>query len=386
MEVFIHVQHLLGSGHVVRACALGQALAARGARIRIAHGNRLPPTLSCDNLEMVALPFAKTRDVFFKEILDQQEKPLDEVWWLKRLKATREALVAKPCDIFITETFPFGRRSFAQEYLYLISLARNMERRPLVVSSIRDILVRKKQAYKEQWMAAQASELYDLVLVHSDPSLIQLRDSFPYTSLIEDKIHYTGFISSAKSNTIGGSANEKDGFDEIIISCGGGAVGLKLLETAIACHRLASMAQSGTWRILVGNDIHEQDFSRLQQYQSDRLIVERARSDFTRLLKRARLSVSQAGYNSTLDVLGAQIRSVMIPFSQGHESEQLQRAQVLQEKSRVQVVEEHQLTPQSLACAIQKALAAPLPELSVDMNGAENSARILIDALAKHRR
>ncbi len=44
------------------------------------------------------------------------------------------------------------------------------------------------------------------------------------------------------------------------------------------------------------------------------------------MLKGAELSISQAGYNTVCDILQAQCRSILVPFTAGGETEQSVRA------------------------------------------------------------
>ena len=59
MKVLIHVQHLLGIGHAVRAAAIGRALRDRGVKVTLASGNRLPEVIDTTGLDVVELPAAR---------------------------------------------------------------------------------------------------------------------------------------------------------------------------------------------------------------------------------------------------------------------------------------------------------------------------------------
>ena len=109
--------------------------------------------------------------------------------------------------------------------------------------------------------------------------------------------------------------------------------------------------------------------------------MERARPDFTGMLKRARLSISQAGYNTILDILDAGVASVLVPFAQATETEQAQRAKALAARGRVVVAEEHNLTTEILAQAADDALALPRSHHHVLLGGADKSADILMEDL-----
>jgi predicted glycosyltransferase len=69
---------------------------------------------------------------------------------------------------------------------------------------------------------------------------------------------------------------------------------------------------------------------------------------------------------------------VVVPFDRGGESEQMMRAKLLQARSVFELVEEQALAPDTLASAIDAALAAPdRPAPPIDMSGAETSAGLI---------
>lgn len=377
-KVFIHVQHLLGTGHAVRAAAIGKALIARGAEVTLATGNTLPPTLDTNGLEIVELPPVKSPDAVFNRLVTPDGRDIDTAWKTARVEATLAAFAREPFDLLLTETYPFGRRQFVFELSELLTLAKSLWRPPMIATSIRDILVRKQELWKEEWMADQALANYDRILIHSDPDFVALADSFPFADRVERLVRYTGYV--------GGSARpvppENDGRDEVIISCGGGAVAGELLTASLEAKPLSRLAQDTTWRILIGHDISDSTFATYHSSAKDGVIVERARRDFPGLLERARLSVSQAGYNTVLDILMAGVPAVFVPFAQVKETEQAQRAEALATHGRAVVTPEKDLTPQRLAAAIDDALALPRSDHEVLLGGADKSAEILLTDLA----
>ncbi|WP_422039371.1 glycosyltransferase family protein [Roseibium sp.] len=381
-KAFIHVQHLLGTGHVVRAAAIGRALADRGVEVTLASGNTIPPTLDTTALKVVELPACKSPDAAFKRLVTLDGEDIDEQWKSGRVKASIQAFDTDEFDLLLTETYPFGRRQLDFELTPLLSHAKAKKRPPLIATSIRDILVRKKELWKEQWMADQALTYYDRVLVHADPDFVQLGDSFPFADKVEHLVRYTGYVGGDKRPR----AREADGEDEVIVSCGGGAVAEGLLSAALVAKPLSRRAEDTTWRILIGHDVPEEAYQAYRQRAPEGILVERARRDFPELLKRARLSVSQAGYNTVLDVLIADVAAVFVPFSQENETEQTQRAHALERHGRAVVVEESLLSPERLAAAIDDALALAHHPHKVLLGGADRSADILIRDINDNRR
>lgn len=383
-KAFIHVQHLLGTGHVVRAAGIGKALARNGVKVTLATGNALPPTLDTGTLDIVELPACKAADARFNRLITLSGEDIDETWKSARVKASIQAFQADDFDLVLTETYPFGRRQLDFELSPLLQAARTRANPPLIATSIRDILVRKKELWKEEWMADQALKFYDRILVHSDPDFVRLEDSFPFADRVADLVRYTGYVETA-AQTASGSRTAPAGDDEVIVSTGGGAVAGNLISAALEARPLSRRAGDTFWRILVGHGVPEEVFAGYQKRAGPGIAVERARRDFQELLTRARVSVSQAGYNTVLDILAASVPAVFVPFAQASETEQTQRASALAAHGRAVVAPENGLTPERLAAAIDDALALPRASHSVRLGGAQASADILAEDLkARH--
>lgn len=412
MKALIYVQHLLGTGHVVRAAALARELRNRGHKVTLVSGNSVPATLDVSDLRIEYLPPVKATDATFGELVDKSGTQIDDAWREIRAQQLQDICGTIDPDILITETFPLGRRQFAFELVPVLEAAKALPRPPLIACSVRDILVRKNNPRKERWMADMVNRFYDIVLVHSDPSFVRLEDSFPYCDAISGLIRYTGYVHEVRQQAGGSTTSvSQDGRDEIIVSSGGGAVGLMLLQKAIKARGKSMLAADLTWRLLVadshGDDVFQALRSQAQEQAGKRardqsgnqaggqpvsqsgaheggdIIVERVRPDFQELLAKARLSVSQAGYNTVLDVLSARCPAVLVPFEEESESEQLLRAELLQERGSCRVLREKDLSGKRLARAIDKALENAIEQgadgahVSVHMDGAAAAADIL---------
>ena len=112
--------------------------------------------------------------------------------------------------------------------------------------------------------------------------------------------------------------------------------------------------------------------------------MEANRADFRDLLGSCRLSVSQAGYNSAVDILSSGAPALLVPFAgEGGETEQPARAQHLSAIQRVEVLPEAQLDGPALAAAVDRLLAGgPARFAPVVCDGAARSAKALKPYLA----
>jgi predicted glycosyltransferase len=173
------------------------------------------------------------------------------------------------------------------------------------------------------------------------------------------------------------AAASEVGRGEILVSAGGGAVGEPLLRAALAARPMTALARI-PWRIVTGLNLPEAVFIGLQASAPTDVTIERFRHDFQGLLRTCRLSVSQAGYNTVMELLAAGTKAVVVPFAEGGESEQPLRARLLAARGLLTVVEPTDLTPQSLAIAIDAADRQPAPSAkSIDLGGAAETARTI---------
>ena len=112
------------------------------------------------------------------------------------------------------------------------------------------------------------------------------------------------------------------------------------------------------------------------------MIVEPARPDFVAMLARCRLSISQAGYNTLMELMAVGSLGVVVPFARGAETEQTTRAELLAARGLVDTVAEAGLTPERLAEAVNRAAARSKPEAgAIDLDGLAKSVKIITAAI-----
>jgi predicted glycosyltransferase len=191
-------------------------------------------------------------------------------------------------------------------------------------------------------------------------------------------VHHTGFVAAG---TAPQATREGAPRSEIVVSAGGGAVGLGLLTAALAA-RARSRFGHLRWRVLAGPNIPAGDFERLLRDAGPGALVERSRKDFGALLERSLVSVSQAGYNTVLDVLRSGARPVLVPYAEHGETEQRTRARRLRELGFALVIDEPEVTPEALARTIDAAASQPQwPRWDFDCDGAARSAALIADLI-----
>jgi predicted glycosyltransferase len=353
-RVFFYVQHLLGIGHLRRAAVLARALAAGGFDVLLVSGGA-PVPLDVGRARLHQLPPVRARDEGLRELSRLDGAPLDEAFRAARVRELLGVLAAEAPQVLITEQFPFGRTQLRFELVPLIEAARAMRPRPLIVSSVRDV-VRRSVSPQRVAETIETFTAFDAAMIHADPGLVSFDRSFAGWGQVKSRAVYTGYVAEADLATRPGDAGQDAGKGEVIVSVGGGAVGAPLLKTAIAARPKSPLADR-TWRLLVGANLPADEQRGLGGGEG--IVIEPARADFATLLRNATLSISQAGYNTVVETLCCADRAVLVPYGTARETEQTDRAQALADRGMVAVVPSRALSPESLAAAIERTLAGP---------------------------
>ncbi len=377
-RVMFYVQHLLGIGHVKRAAVIARAMTAQGLNVNVVIGGMDVPDVDFGSAQVFNLPPVRATDGTFKVLVDDAGALIDDAWRETRKEKLLDLFVDIRPDVLLLEMFPFGRRQFRFELIPLLEAARETLPRPRVVSSVRDILVQKTKLARNAEMAELARDWFDTVLVHGDPSVATFDMTFPEFATIEHLIRYTGYVAAPVERVAGGDSSGA-GTDEVVISMGGGAAGEPMVEIALKAFPLAKPSNR-TWRLLCGPNLDEEIFRASQKAAPEGIVIERNRKDFPEMLKNCAVSVSQGGYNTIMDVLQSHASAIIVPYSESDESEQCFRAELLQKRGLLRLIEHDRLTPELLARSIDEMVDKKPSSISgIDFSGAETTAQIIAE-------
>ncbi|THH35113.1 glycosyltransferase [Aliishimia ponticola] len=372
-RVLIVVTHLLGTGHLARALALGRAFSAAGHEAHVISGGFPAPHLNAQYVHLHQLPPLRSDGTDFTRLLGEADVLADDDYLAQRRHALLDLWRTLAPDILITELFPFGRRNLRAEFIELLDAAKNSASSPRVFASIRDVLAPPSKPTKAAFAEDIVRRFYDGVLVHSDRALVPLDESWPVTPELAAVLRYTGFVVPPLPLLTG-----QAGQGEILVSAGGGAVGGALFSAALT----AAQGDERTWRILVGGQQSQDRIARLAAHAPHNVIVEAARPDFREMMQRASASVSMCGYNTAMDLLQTGIPAVITPFDDGGEVEQSLRARALARLDGIELVPSDALNGSALLHALDRAMAAPLRRRAAfRLDGAREAVRICTEAL-----
>ena len=380
--LLVYCQHSLGMGHFVRSLALATGLAERFRVIFLNGGVRPTGIVQPDNIELIDLPpLAMAPDGSL--VSPDRHYTVESAQAFRRQRILDVFHLVRPWVLLI-ELFPFGRKKFAHEVIPLLEKARHMgARRPLVLCSLRDILVgrRPDQQQHDERASVLANQYFDAVLVHSDPTFIRLEESFSPRSPLRIPVYYTGFVlAEAPPEPVLARKPSR----QIVVSAGGGIVGEPLLRAAIEAHALLWPTTGMQMQVVGGPFLPATAWQSLcaaaQEQQG--LVLLRVIKNLGARLRTAAASVSQCGYNTVLDILHAHVPALVVPFATEREDEQIRRARRLERLGAVRVLESQHLNASTLAAEINALLHFQPQAVSLDMAGARNTA-LLVDALAQ---
>ena len=376
--LLLYCQHSLGLGHLVRSLTLAEAMADR-FEVVIANGGRLPEgTRVPAGVRVVNLP-PLGHDASYELVSHDPTRTVAQA------QSDRVAILLGLLDeldpaVLMVELWPFGRKKFEFELLPLLeaALARG-PRRPVVVCSLRDILVhgRVDQTRHDERASLRANAYVDAVLVHSDPAFARLDESFAPTTPLLPAVHHTGFVAPPQPAVDGSEV--PDLTPRLLVSAGGGMVGDPLFRAAVAAHRHVHATTGLSTTIVAGPFLPEDSWSWLQEEarRSDQLDVCRRVPDLAAEMRRSAVSLSQGGYNTTMDLLRARTPAVVVPYDDGKEDEQVRRTSRLADLGALTMLLTAHVGTESLVRAVQTAVSAPPAQLRLDLDGAASSARIV---------
>lgn len=389
MKVAFYCQHVLGMGHFFRSREIARCLAVpEGNEVALISGGRAVEAALPSGVRLVPLPgLAMTEDF---GSLYSLEPGLDlEAVKAARAQALREFCTTYGPDVLLVELFPFGRNQFRFELAPLLDAVRAGSLRtvhgrpPKVVCSVRDILVEKRDPAKYEARVVEClNRWFDLVLVHADPKLQALDETFSRLGDIRPPLAYTGFVTPRPAPGSGPALRAQLGLrpeDKLVVaSAGGGQVGGALLAAV-----LRAFALLGDLRVHLlvfsGPHLPQADFDALGRLaaQAPMARLERFTDRFLEHLAAADLSISQGGYNTTMNILAAGVPALVQPFDQNRE--QRLRATKLARLGILDILEPQDLEPETLAARLRMGLERPrrAGPPSVDLNGAATTATLL---------
>ena len=367
-SLLFYCQHSVGLGHLTRSYALCAHL-AEWFRVVLVCGGALPEEIDPPpGVELVALPPLGV-GAGSRFISHDPRFTVERAWALRGELLLRTLRTLRPGVVFV-ELFPFGRAKFARELVPLLELAH--EAGAMTACSLRDILVtgRDDQAGHDERACRLANAHLDAILVHSDPRFARLEETFAPAAELTVPVRYTGFVV--------GRTRSQPRERRIVVSAGGGLVGEPLLGTAIEAQRLGTGLPM---RAIAGPLMPEDAFERLRAAADGVPDLELLRSvpDLAGELAGATAAVSQAGYNTTLEIVRTGVPALVVPYWTPEEDEQLRRARRFERLGVLRVLE--RLDAKRLAREIRRLEDFQPTAPAIDLDGGRGICQELWDLM-----
>jgi predicted glycosyltransferase len=374
VKIVFYCQHVLGLGHFFRTREICEKL--KDHDVILVSGGERPDLPLPGHVREVRLS-GLMMDEDFKNMFSTEKGKQIETVKMERQKRLFQLFEETLPDVFMIELYPFGRKAFRFELDPILDRIRDGSLPPChVVCSLRDVLVEKTNALKyEERVIHLLNRYFDTVLVHSDPGFLKLDATFSRLDDISSSIVYTGFVTPKPVPGSGGDLRTKLGVGDdeyfLVASAGGGKVGGEVLAAVVRA--FAYLPKRCRLQVFTGPFLDDGAFADLKSFESSVIRVDRFTPDFLAFLDAADLSVSMAGYNTSMNIMAAGTPALVWPFAQNRE--QRLRAERLARLGGLQILSDKDLDPKQLAGLITRALMKKeCPAGSIDLNGAENTA------------
>ncbi len=375
MKVLVYCQHVLGLGHFFRTLEICRALADHD--VILVAGGPDPPVDLPANVRLRRLP-ELVMDANFGNLHSPEGMSLEAIRDERR-RRLRAALREEMPELFLIELYPIGRKAFRFELDPLLAeIGAGQLPACKVICSVRDILVEKEDTRRHETRAMTLlNRWFDALLVHADPDLVRLEETFGQMAALEIPVVYTGYVAAPAAEIPDRDAWRRlRGIDPecrlVLASAGGGAVGFDLLQ---AVARAVARLQSRYPIILqafTGPFMPPQQSTALASLAGPVLRIERFSEDFSAWLQAADVSVSMAGYNTCMNILATRANALVYPFPQNRE--QGMRARRLAARGAVDILSPTDLRPERMAeRLLEKFDRVPSPA-TIRLDGATQTA------------
>lgn len=392
-RVAIYSQDGLGMGHLRRTNSIAAALLAADPSLTILaicdspSGHYFQPSGRYDSLKLPTIV---------------KRGPGD--WEAPRLGASfadvhrmRTAILSAAVstfdpDLLLVDHMPHGSMG---ELLPVLDLLKRQSPGSKVVLGIRDI-IDAPEVVCQRWAAEGAFDAidryYDQVLVYGSADLYDAPTLYGFSEEILARTTFCGYIvpprqpSSDAVNSARAALVRGDTPDTrlVVVMGGSGADAAPMMAAAVSSQSEITSAGRAPMAVICGPNMPDGDRRELARLASDRdVYLIGSVSDTSSVMAAADVVVAMAGYNSTVELIASGTPTVLVPRP-GPSREQRIRARLFSERRWVEMVDPADLTPTSLAAAIDRAMDPTVDRTAngvVDLDGLGRATSELIRML-----
>ena len=309
-----------------------------------------------------------------------------------RRRAMEQGLGGVAIDVLVIESFPLLTQQEKGEVEHLLACVRKASPGVVVLASVRDVLFGRRadvfdpatRRYAENFVLRETNKL----LVHADPTVVRLEDSYPDVSALSSHVAYTGVIVPPLTP-------RKTRGRHVVCSLGGGrkwriptVAFIEAWAKLAAEERIAADVEG---YVFCGLEGPEEELLRLLREDAKKRPGGRnplrlgAWGEYANRVATAACSISMCGYNTAYELLALRVPAVFSPRAHNGPGahplgEQGLRAQLLARRGWASVAE----TGDAIADEIERRLRSPAEVVAeIDFLGAETTARMILDAAAR---
>lgn len=360
LRILIHALSLSGAGHYVRARALAGELATAHDVVLTDAGRPVPLPLPAGVRSLALERLRREAGALRGDTADVLARRREQL-----VLATHEH---RP-DVVLVEHYPFSKWALADEIEAMIAAARAVNRAVRVICSVRDFALqtRHEDCDAPTWRTRVVDTLnrrFDALLHHADPALLAFESVFHDAGRLQIPVHATGLVHRVEPDDPSQLPADLAGQRFAVCSVGGGGDGANLASAVREAWR--SLRRDGgvplDRLVVCGADSPSSEGDVIELPFVPRFDV---------LLRRARLSISHAGYNTCADVLRFGVPALLVPHPAM--SDQAPRAALMANIGAAQTV-----APGAVdAAALARAIAGTRRIASPDLEGARATRRWL---------
>jgi len=387
-RVLIYSQDGFGLGHLRRnlnICTQIKKRRAQASCLIIADSPVAPFFRLPSNCDFIKIPTIVKVDtgVWRSDRLPMSERELLAI----RSDIIRNVALSFKPDVFLVDHMPHGALGELAEPLQML---KQHSAHTKIVLGIRDILG-APEVIRRQWRNegafAAIEAFYDAVFIYGCADLFDVIAQYEFPAGLLDKARYCGYVCresvelsplpEAKSRRL----EEKKG-KFILVTGGGGADASFFMDQFIDAARLLR-ADLQFHALITTGPFMSKEQRKLLHHKTKNLpiVVSRMGEDSIRLLQRADLVISMAGYNTISEILHFRKNAIVVPRA-GPSAEQTMRSGLMAERGLFSTIHPTRLTPESLSALVWQKLhqqhgmnEAMIP----DLGGASRVASVMLN-------
>lgn len=302
----------------------------------------------------------------------------------ERIRARRRQLLLATAqafapDLLLVDMHPAGKED---ELLPAIAWLRGQQPWTRWVLFSRDIISapeRARATLQRQPGAQLLTDLYDRILVHGDPAVSRFVEDGDLPEPVAGKVAYTGYVLPETELVPRDTLRQRLGAGDrplVVVTTGSGVDGAAVVR-AYASARQEGLLDGVVSFVVTGPSLPDRHRAPLGQAlaQLPDTTVVPFTADLGSYIRAADVTVCMGGMTSW-EAPARGCRAVVVPRG-GGDAEQRARAARLAELGLISVVPWDELTPETLAGAVRRALAEPPPRWLLDAGGLHRTADML---------